>query len=216
MDTRGVTWSFQAVIFLVVILGALTFAASSIPTEDRHDQVTDLQREQITSDVLDVAVATGAAANTTLYWNASSQEFVNASGPNGTYTTLNTSGSHPLWPAVKAGIASRQLAYNIDLGYQIDLDSDGILETQYRRLVSQGPPGQNAVVITETVFLDDSDVPRYSPPSVDGDPCTLGEMGDSTTTGTNGCQPAAYFAPDTSPSLTQYNTLQIRVTVWSM
>ena len=217
-DDRGAVWSIEALLFLVVILVAVTIAAQSIPDTTSAEEFETLQRQQLADDVLQTADATGAMNETVRYWNAKDQRWVNSTGSlnDSTYTNLATQKAHPLWPAVNTTLNQRLYAYNLYISYQVDADGDGRFDEQATiPVVYQGPAGQGAVTSSHTEFVYDSDTTANASVSTDGDPCTLQEMTDSTSLGTNGCQSDAYFAPDAAPGSTRYNTLQIRLVVWT-
>jgi len=211
-DTRGVKWTLQAHLFLFVLLGGVVIAGGSIPTEESPTEFSDVQREQLATDLLSVASGTDSLSRSVRYWNASGGRWIDAQGgANDTwYTTLRTTPSHPLWSPIDAGIENRQLGYNVEISYRT-----GVNETRESlRVVYQGPPGPDAVSATRSVVLSDDDAPVVGPTSNDGDPCTLEELGDDSTTGSSGCQSGSFFAPDAAPGSSRYNVIDIRVTVW--
>lgn len=213
-DTRGVKWTLQGYLFLFVLLGGVVIAAGSVPSDDSPTEFSDFQREQLAVDLLSVASGTDTLGESVRYWNASGQQWVGAvGGPSDLwYTTLRTTPSHPLWPAVYADIADRQLGYNLVIGYRDGPNGS----RRSARVVYQGPPGPDAVTATRSVVVYDHEVPAEGPTSSDGDPCTIGELTDDSTTGTNGCRSGAYVAPDAAPGSTRYNVIEVRVTLWSV
>jgi len=217
-DERGVKWTLQAYLFLVVVLGAVVVAASTVPTGDAPTEFHDLQREHLAEDVLSTTGGTGALDRAVLHWNASADRWVAADGGanDTTYTTLRSHRAYPLWPAVNASLVGRPLGYNLGVDYQVDTDGDGRADaTRSLWVVYQGPAGSDAVTVGRTVHLADDDVPARGPTSADGDPCTLAEMGTDPTVGTGSCRPGAFFAPDTAPNSTRYNVLDVHLTVWN-
>jgi hypothetical protein len=190
----------------------VVIAGGSIPTQDSPTEFSDLQREQLAVDLLSVASGTDSLSRSVRYWNASGGRWIDArGGANDTwYTTLRTTPAHPLGPAIDAGIADRQLGYNVEISYRTGVEES----RESLRVVYQGPPGPDAVSATRSVVLFDDDVPVVGPTSNDGDPCTLGEMRDDATTGSNGCRSGAFFAPDAAPGSSRYNVVDVRVTVW--
>lgn len=213
-DTRGVKWTLQAYLFLFVLLGGVVIAAGSVPTDDSPTAFADFQREQLAADLLAASSGTEALGNSVHYWNASGQHWIRATGgANDTwYTTLRTTPSHPLWPVVDAGIDDRQLGYNVEISYRVGPNES----RRTAPVVYQGPPGPDAVTASRAVVVFDHDVPAVGPTSDDGDPCTVGELTDDSTTGTNGCQSGAYIVPDAAPGSTRYNVVDVRITVWSV
>lgn len=218
-DCRGVKWTLQAYLFLLILLGSVVVAAGSIPTDASPSEFTDFQREQTAQDLLSTTAGTGTLEDAALYWDASGKQWVGASGgpDSDAYTTLRTHQSHPLWPAVHTAAEQHQLAYNVVVRYQVDTDGDGEADaTRSETVVQQGPPGHDAVSATESVILTDDDVPARASTSDDGDDCTLGEMGDGDDSGSGGCRSNAFFAPDAAPDSPRYNVVQFEVTLWSV
>lgn len=213
-DDRGVKWTLQAYLFLFVLLGGVVIAAGSVPTTDTPTEFSEFQREQLATDLLSVASGADTLTESVRYWNASGGRWVGAvGGANDTwYTTLRTTPGHPLWPPVQRAFDGRQVGYNVEIGYRAG--PGGTRATQ--QVVYQGPPGPDAVTASRVVVVEDGDVPVVGPTSDDGDPCTLAELTDDTTRGSNGCRTGAYFAPDAAPGSTRYNVLDVRVTVWSV
>lgn len=218
-DTRGVKWTLQAYLFMLILLGGVVVAAGSLPNDRAPSEFTDIQRQQMVEDLLSTTAGTGALGDGVRYWNASAGRWVGAAGGanDTTYTTLSGEQSHPLWPALNRSLRQRGIAANVDVRYQVDTDGDGVSEgTRTQPLLRQGPPGRAAVTVSTSVYLTDDAVPAAGPTSEDGDPCTLGELTGSRTSGTNGCLGGAFFAPDAAPGSARYNVVQVRVTVWSV
>lgn len=209
-------WTLQAYLFLLILLGGVVIAAGTLPAERSPTEFSDLQRRQLGADVLSAATATGELTDAVLYWNASGDRWVGARGgaSDHSYTTLRTQQGHPLWPVVNASLTRRQFGYDLRVEYR---NAPGDTEQRTsRQIVYQGPPGQDAVTVSETVVVTDDSVPARAPRSADGDPCTLGEMGADRTVGTNGCTSAAYLAPDAAPESERYNVLEVELTLWSV
>lgn len=216
-DERGVLWTLQAYLFLLILLGGVVIAAGTLPADQSPSTFTDLQHTQLDADVLSTASATGALSDAVLYWNASGERWIGARGgvsPTA-YTTIRTHRAHPLWPVLETSLDGRQLGYNLQVTYRTVGDGNGG-SSRTQRVVYQGPPGQDAVTVSDRLLLTDDSVPAEAIRSSDGDPCTLGEMGATTTAGTNGCDDVAYFAPDTAPGSGRYNVLKVRLTLWQV
>lgn len=217
-DTRGVKWTLQAYLFLVVLLGGIVIAAGSVPTTGGPTEFTDLQREQTAEDLLSTTSGTGHLEAAVKYWDARNSRWVGADGgaDDTAYTTLTANTAHPLWPAFDTTFTQRQFATNVNVYYQVDTDDDGTPDgRRSQRVIYQGPPGRDAITARETVFLRDRDVTARGPTSADGDPCTLGELTGTAGTGTNGCSSGAFFASDAAPRSARYNVVEVRITIWS-
>lgn len=221
-DTRGIQFTLEAVLGLIIVVSALSASAAMVsnPSGDVSDAITQRQLVADGADFLDIAGETGALAadgaehGALLYWDATQQRWENASrdAPSATfYTSLSAYSEHPLTPIYNDSLASRGLGMNLYVQYQ---NETGALKHQ--RIVYQGTPGQNAIETTYSVVLRDDMTPSIAGTSDDGDDCTLKEMGGNTTGGTNGCVSVAFFAPDAAPESTNYNVVKVSIVIWKL
>lgn len=218
-DRRGVKWTLQAYLFLLILLTGVVVAAGSLPTDTDSRAFDDFQRQQVAEDLLEATDGTDSLDRAVRYWNASAGRWLGAAGGanDTTYTTLGTNRDYPLWPAVEEAFGQRTPAYNIAIQYQVDSDGDGEADgTETQRVVYQGPPGPDAITATRAVYLPDDATPVDGPTSADGDPCTVAELGSDTTTGTGPCRSGAFFAPEAAPASARYNLLEVELTVWNV
>ncbi|WP_302083365.1 DUF7288 family protein [Salinibaculum rarum] len=221
-DDRGLQWTLEAVLAILVLFSALTFTIDALPASEQgsQDEFMQSQLTQSGRDVLSSSFATGDLADSLLYWDATvdSDEgpdedgrFINSSkaGPSSEhYTVVQESYGFPLYPALNEVVTSENIAYNMIAFYET-----GGGGTNTQRVVYQGVPGEDAVIVTKTVTLYDSDVPAETYTSDDGDGCTLGELASDS----NGCDQGSgsdYFAPDAEPGNARYNTIKIRLVLW--
>lgn len=221
-DTRGIQFTLEALLGLIIVMGALSSAAVMVPNPSGGVSEAITQRQMVADagDFLEIADTTGAlksdgsAHGALLYWNASRQGWVNATrdAPSDIYyTSLAAYSTHPLYPIFQDSLAGRGMGMNLAVQYQ---NASGSLVSQ--RIVYQGTPGQNAVEASYSVVLRDDMTPAVPGTSSDGDACTLGEMGANASAGSNGCASSAYFAPDSSPESTNYNVVKVSVTIWKL
>lgn len=211
-DTRGVQYTIGVVILLGLTFGALMMTVQSAPSnaEEQAQRISNYQLRQDVADLLEISRSVGDLKESTLYYDGSSgsEHWVGSSGgaDDDWYTTLQTEPPHPLFSGADHILHAQDLSYNIVVQYQ---HTNGSLMT--KRLVYQGTPGLNAVRSSREVLLRDDDQIEIGS-STDGDSCTLGEID----TDSNGCDDVAFYAPDISPSSSQYNLVNIRFTVWSL
>lgn len=206
IDTRGVQWTLEAFLAVLILFAALGFA---IQTNDpgrqqQADQLSGSQLEQTATDILSVSKSTGALKDSVLYYNNSTKDGTGTDGrfigaavePDyQSYVSLAENKSHPLYPLITESVGQKSVAYNLYFIYE-DAASDNLSE---QRVVYQGSPGEQAVSTTSTVVLQDSD-------RLANDGCTLDEdTGDP-------CNP--FGMQDAYPSSTRYNVVQVRLVLW--
>ncbi|MEZ3117945.1 hypothetical protein RYH80_18675 [Halobaculum sp. MBLA0147] len=219
-EDRGALWIPRAILAAGIIIGAVFLVASGEITQ-RSSQAEELEQEKLSrqaEDIITILDATnrlateGGSPGFVLYWNAREIRFINShidDPGDDYYTTLENSPNNPLRPVLQKTLGPEAVGVNIHVRYQT---GDGTLNRT--RVLYQGPPGQNAVRESRNILLSDDVTPTLGGTSSDGDACTLGEMGGSTGTGTNGCTDKAFYAPDASPNSSVYNAIRVQITIW--
>lgn len=216
-DERGIQWTLEAFLAVLVLFATLTFTASTIQTteDQRSERFAEVQLSQEATDLLDLASASGSSPNdlkgTALYWdgNANSWKGADYDNPSSTYYTslrdTTNSPDHPMLPIITdLDLNQENIAYNINVIYE---NSTGDLKTQ--RVVYQGRPSGNAISESSTVFLyDDDEV-------IGTDPGTCGASSGYPTLEqvNNNCD---IFMPDADSDGNRYNTVRIEITLWRM
>ena len=205
-DTRGVQWTLEAFLAVLLLLAALVVVASVLPlgTQQAEAELAQTQLQQAGDDVLDLAAAQGNLTAAVLYWNTSAGAFVDAEAnltgePH--YVTFDGAGDHPLAALLNDTLGERSMAYNIHIEYETEADV-----TERRPVVYQGPPGGDSVTASTTVLLRTDDVPRASARN-----CTLAELDNS-----SACGSEVFYAPDTTgvTATSRYTTVQIQIELW--
>ena len=201
-DTRGVQWTVEAFLAVLVLLSALVVVTAVVPTGTGQAEAEQAQEQlqQAGDDVLRLADQEGLLSEGVLYWDSTAGEFADtetAVGGEPHYTTFVSAPDHPLERVLSGTLAERQVAYNIHITYQ------GATGTERRPVVYQGPPGGDSVIASETVILTNSDEPLIT----SGDGCeTLGELSE--------CPADSFYAVDTSPGSERYTVVQVELELW--
>jgi len=189
---RGQALTLEAVSGAILLLLAIGFALQmtavtplSASTSSQH---LENQLRASGEGVLVSTAESGTLKTAVLNWNESEGEFHNAS-ESGYY-----SGAPPdneFGDALDQAFGDRNIAYNVVLHYQLE---DGTRFTQ--QMIRQGEPSDNAVSVSRTVTLFDTD--NLTAPG--GGP----ELQNSGT----------YFAEDAAPNDSLYNLVRVEVIVW--
>lgn len=203
-DTRGVQWTLEAFLAVLLLLSALAIVAAVLPvgTQQAGAEIGQTQLQQAGDDVLALAEAEGNLTAAVLYWNTTDGEFVGTEATLGAephYVTVSDD-DHPLAALLAGTLDERHIAYNIHIEYETA--GDGPV-TERRPLVYQGPPGGDSVTASTTVLLVDDDRPHASAGN-----CTLAELDD------NACGTETFYAPNVDPTSDRYNTVQIQIELW--
>lgn len=203
-DTRGVQWTLEGFLAVLLLLSALVVVAAVLPAGSQQAGVAETQLQQAADDVLGLAEAEGNLTASLLYWNTTAGAFVDAEtdlAGESHYVTVGDSGEHPLSSLLADTLGERPIAYNIRIEYETRGTADG--PTERRPLVYQGPPGGDSVTASATVLLFGDDVPAASPGN-----CTLAEIdrGD--------CDAETFYAPNVDPTSNRYNAVQIQIELW--
>jgi hypothetical protein len=206
-DTRGVQWTLEAFLAVLLLLSALVVVAAVLPvgTQQAEAEIAETQLQQAGDDVLSLAEAEGNLTAALLYWNTTDGAFVGtqtdlAGEPH--YVTFDGDETHPLAALLGDTLGERPIAYNIHIEYQTH-GTGGSL-TERRPVVYQGPPGGDSVTASATVLLFEDDVPAGSV----GD-CTLAELDNE-----SACGSETFYAPNVDPTSDRYNTVQIQIELW--
>jgi hypothetical protein len=205
-DTRGVQWTLEAFLAVLLLLAALVVVASVLPlgTQQAEAELAQTQLQQAGDDVLDLAAAQGNLTAAVLYWNTSAGAFVDAEAnltgdPH--YVTFDGAGGHPLATLLNDTLGERPVAYNIHIEYEVEANV-----TERRPVVYQGPPGGDSVTASTTVLLQADDVPQASAGN-----CTLAELDNS-----SACGSEVFYAPDATgvTATSRHTIVQIQIELW--
>jgi hypothetical protein len=207
-DARGVQWTLEAFLAVLLLLAALVVVASVLPvgTQQAEAELAQTQLQQAGDDVLDLAAAQGNLTAAVLYWNTSAGAFVDAEASltgDPHYVTFDGAGAHPLAALLNDTLGERPVAYNIHIEYE---NETGPGVTERRPVVYQGPPGGDSVTASTTVLLQGDDVPQVSAGN-----CTLAELDNN-----SACGSEVFYAPGATgvASTSRYTTVQIQIELW--
>ena len=205
-DSRGVQWTLEAFLAVLLMLSALVVVAAVLPVGTQHAEVEigQTQLQQAGDDVLELAEAEGNLTAAVLYWNTTEGEFIGAEADLGTephYVTFSDDESHPLAALLAGTLGERHISYNIHIEYET---GGAAPVTEQRPVVYQGPPGGDSVTASATVLLFEDDRPHASAGN-----CTLAELDDDSV-----CGSETFYAPDVDPTSNRYNTVQIQIELW--
>lgn len=192
-DDRGQTYALEGFVAASILIGALLVAAQvSAPgtlSTQGADRFAQEQRAAEVDTLLTAADANGTLDDTLRYWNNTSDEFHNTSGP---YLT----GGPPtvLGGRLNETLADRGIAFDLSV-YHNRNGTDRRVKTV---IVDQGTPGDDASVATRTVTLYDDD-----------------ELLSNTSepTGTTLVEADGFYAEDAAAS-NVYNVLEVEVVAW--
>ncbi|WP_435096084.1 DUF7288 family protein [Halarchaeum sp. P4] len=187
---EGVT---AALIVVTSVVLALQMTAVTPLTASTANQHIETQERAAAHGVLATA-SQETLRGSALYWNATRARFP-GSGERGFYVGSGPTEQVALLDRLNQTFYGTGIAYNVRLVY---LDAAGE-ERRTRRLVYNGEPTENAVIVRRSVTLYDNDHPVVASGRT---PRTLGE--------------SAYFAPDAAPNSTVYNVVDVEVVVWRM
>ena len=206
-DSRGVQWTLEAFLAVMLLLSALVVVAAVLPvgTQQAEAELAATQLQQAGDDVLRLAGAEGNLTAALLYWNTTDDAFVGAEtdiagGPH--YVTADSGGGHPLADLLADTLGERPVAYNIHIEHETRGGGGSV--TERRPVLYQGPPGGDSVTASATVLLFEDDVPAASA----GD-CTLAELDNG-----SACGSESFYAPNVDPTSNRYNTVQIQIELW--
>ena len=201
-DTRGVQWTLEALLAVLLLLAALAAVAAVLPTGtgQAEAELAQTQLQQTGDDVLGLAAAEGNLTAALLYYNTTAETFVGAEtdlGGSPHHVQFDGEEAHPLAALLSGTVGERALAYNIHAEYEV-----GGGTTEQRPLVYQGPPGGDSVTASTTVVLSEGDRPHASPGN-----CTLAELD------AGACAGEEFYAPNVD-STDRYNTVQVVIELW--
>lgn len=201
-DTRGVQWTLEAFLAVLLLLSALVVVAAVLPvgTQQAEAELAQTQLQQAGDDVLELAATEGDLTAAVLYYNTTEAEFAGTEtdlGGESHYVSFDGDEDHPLAPLLAGTVGERALAYNIHIEYEADGPAP-----ERRPLVYQGPPGGDSVTATATVVLSEDDVPHASPGN-----CTLAALD------AGACGDETFYAPNADDTA-QYNTVQVALELW--
>jgi len=177
--------TIASLLLLVSLLVAFQATAVTPLTASTSSQHIENQLSNSARGVLSTAEADGELKPAVLYWNESASSFHNTPS-NGFYT--NDPPDNEFGRMLNATFDSRGIAYNVYLAYNGS-------ENQVR-YVYRGQPSDNAVSVSRTVVLFDSDRLRTD---IGGTDRTVGNA-------------SSFYAPDVGGNV--YNVVTVRVVVW--
>jgi len=206
-DTRGVQWTLEAFLAVLLLLSALVVVASVLPvgTQQAEAEIAATQLQQAGEDVLRLAEAEGNLTSTLLYWNTTNGAFVGATtdiAGEPHYVTVRGNEGHPLATLLADTLDERPLAYNVHIEYETRRATGGV--TERRPVIYQGPPGGDSVTASATVLLFEDDLPHASAGN-----CTLAELDSE-----RACGSETFYAPNVGLTSDRYNTVQIQIELW--
>ncbi|WP_311170735.1 DUF7288 family protein [Halobellus ordinarius] len=198
MSERAQAFTLEAFVAAVLLIAAMTFALQSVAidanTASSGGAELRGQHGGIAEGVLDGAVESGSLQSTLLYWDESSERFLDADEEEGFY--LSTNPNTTFGRNLGGMLDDHRIRYNVDLHYR---GTDGGRETQ--RLVEYGTPSQDAVRVTETVTLYDD--------------TTLVRRNESRRANvTLESVESDFYAPDASDDSPVYNVIRVEVVLW--
>lgn len=202
-DTRGVQWTLEAFLAVLLLLASLVVVTAVLPvgTQQTQVEVDQAQLQKAGEDVLRLAEVDGLLRETLLYWNTSSGRFVDTQetvSGHALYTSMAGVADHPMGPLLRKTLEENDLSYNIHVN-----PVGGSGAASQRSLVYNGPPGSNSVVASTTVLLRDSDIPAGT---VGG--CPLGELDES------GCSDEQFYTENAEPNTSRFAVVTVRLEIW--
>lgn len=209
-DNRGLIWTLSAALVVIILVGSLgtivVFTSTGNVQQASSDTYTQQQLGRDAYDTLRVSNASGALANTALYYNYEDggEDWFGADDlpENSYYTQL--SADHPMGPVVNQTLVADSLRYNLDISWQTQGGG-----SNSRRVVYQGPPAEGASTQTFSVVVSDNDQMVNSDGSLDS--CTVLEVNQSA----SGCSGSVYL-PHAYPDSGLYNIVEYQITVWTV
>ena len=199
-DTRGVQWTIEAFLAVLLLLSAIVIVAEVVPTgtQQAETEQTQEQLQQAGDDVLTLAESEGTLTEALLYWDTTDGTFIDtdtARGGQAHYTTFENAPEHPLAPLLSGTLDREHIIYNIHLVYDV------AGTTERRPLVYQGPPGGDSVRASTTVVLSGDDEPEST------DSCaTLATLAD--------CSSETFYTPETVHTPEPYAIVQVELELW--
>lgn len=197
-DDRGQAYTLEAFIAALLLVSSLTFALQvtavtplSASTANQH---IENQQRSSAAGVLAAGHESGALREAVLYWNATGEEFHDATRID--YYT-NTYPDIPFGDVLNRSFGGRGLAVNV-LVY-----AEG--ESRPQRMVYHGEPSDNAASASRTVTLYDDDRIRLANRS-HGD--NLSQVESSSD--------RDFYADDAHAGSIVYNVVRVEVIVWRM
>lgn len=203
-DTRGVQWTLEAFLAVLLLLSALVVVAEVAPagTQQAETELAQQQLQQAGDDVLGLAEAERNLTAAVLHWNTTETTFVGANttlGGEPHYVAFDGDESYPIAPLLADTLGERPVVYNLYIAYETEL---GV--TERRPVVYKGPPGGDSVTTSTTVLLFEDDRPAASAGN-----CTLAQLHNG-----SACDDESFYAPDVAPSSDRYGAVQIQLELW--
>lgn len=201
-DSRGVQWTLEAFLAVLVLLSAIVVVTAVVPTGtgQAEAELSQTQLQQAGDDVLRLAEQENLLHETLLYWDSTDHAFIGTETDLGGaphYVTFADAPNHPLTGLLSGTLVERHIGYNIHIEYQADTG------TERRPIVYQGPAGGDSVTASKTVILTNSDTLAVTS---DEDCEILGNLSE--------CSADSFYAVDTSPSSERYTVVQVELELW--
>lgn len=197
---RGQTYTLEGVLGALLLLGALLSAQSLVVTPTTGGSVDEAARADVRTQVRDALAVSredGSLSRTVRYWNDSTVErtFAGADRPAVGY------GDRPLptglGPRLETVLSQRGYRYNVIVAYQTASEPTS---WERLRLRFQGPPSNDAVVVSVPTTVYDDD--RLTGPA----------PGDRTFAAAH--RAGVHPIPDVHPAGPLYNVVEVRVVAW--
>lgn len=177
----------DAIVMALILFASLGVAYSIAPSGgDVDERMAEQQLESDGEDLIEISAQNGTLEDSILYWDDSAGKWLN-SGSNGEYVVPPD--DHPLNTTISI-LENRGLSYGITVEY---VGSSG--QTEQTRMVHQGAPNADPVVISETITIQNEDN-------------LVGPDSDTTVENSS-----SFYAPNAFDSST-YNIITIRVLIW--
>lgn len=221
-DNRGITWTIEAVLSTMMLLGILMFTLSTFPAPDVGAQQQAVHQSQLSQDGQDTLQGLEQTNNLSrglLYVDATetteNDPVFHGPGvsPQGDYGELPD--NHPYSNAFEL-LDKDGVLYNMEVIYQNE--SNDVVDDPVS-VIYRGVPGSNSVIVEYTVILDNSDVLLNSDGSaLQHSQCDdIGGSGDVNLSEAANSDDCNYFMPKPfdSDTTNRYNIVRIRLTLWS-
>lgn len=198
VDDRGQTFTLEAFIAAIVLVGALAFALHAVAitsnTASGADAELRNQHVGVAEGVFAEAAASGALQESVLAWNESTQAFHEADHDDGHYVE-GLPESLRLGDTLNEVYQDRQTRYTITLYFE---NQTG--ETQQQILVDSGSPTDEAVRVVETVTVY-NDTPLVNVTGEERN-VTVGEVDDR------------FYTEDVDEERSVHSVIRVEVILW--
>ena len=189
-DTRGQSFTFEAITAILLILAAMIFVlqGSAITPLSADTENINQQQSEKASDVLDIAHEDGLLKETLLYYDTQNDRFVGSDRGDGSYSYPPPSDFGDL---LADNFDRNNILYEIDIVYE---NTEG--ETETKQMVNRGERSASATTVTKQVILYDDDIIT--------DPANNDELQDD----------LGFYAPNIDENRQVYNVVEVQMTIW--